>query len=56
MIYAIIFGFLGSVTGLTLSYIYDIPSGASIIFTLIVLYGIIKIISIFFSKAKINVK
>jgi zinc transport system permease protein len=42
MIYSILFGFLGSITGLTFSYIYDIPSGAAIIFTLVVLYGFIK--------------
>lgn len=42
MIYSIVFGFLGSLTGLILSYIYDIPSGAAIIFTLVVLYGLIK--------------
>lgn len=43
MVYSIVFGFIGSLTGLALSYIYDIPSGAAIIFTLVVLYGLIKI-------------
>jgi zinc transport system permease protein len=56
MHYSIIFGFLGSVAGLTLSYIYDIPSGAAIIFTLIVLFGIIKILFLLSGKAKIPVK
>ncbi len=51
MVYSIVFGFLGSITGLTLSYIYDIPSGAAIIFTLVVLYGLIKIIFLFKGKA-----
>jgi zinc transport system permease protein len=50
MIYSILFGFLGSITGLTFSYIYDIPSGAAIIFTLVVLYGLIKTGFIFFGK------
>ena len=44
MIYSMVFGFLGSVIGLAFSYIYDIPSGAAIIFTLVVLYGLIKVI------------
>jgi len=42
MIYSIIFGFIGSVTGLAFSYIYDIPSGAAIIFSLVVIYAMIK--------------
>jgi len=54
MIYSIVFGFLGSLTGLTLSYIYDIPSGAAIIFTLVVLYGLIKIIFLISGKAILN--
>jgi len=51
MIYSIVFGFLGSVAGLAFSYLYDIPSGAAIIFTLVVLYGIIKAIFLLFGKA-----
>lgn len=54
MVFSILFGFLGSVTGLALSYIYDIPSGASIIFTLIVLYGLIKTAFLIFGKANIK--
>lgn len=54
MIYSIVFGFLGSLTGLTFSYIYDIPSGAAIIFTLVVLYGLIKIIFLISGKAILN--
>ena len=56
MIYSILFGFLGSITGLTFSYVYDIPSGAAIIFTLVVLYGLIKTGFIFFSKASLKHK
>ena len=55
MIYSIAFGFLGSLMGLTLSYIYDIPSGAAIIFTLVVIYGIIKIVLLTFGKPKIGI-
>jgi len=54
MIYSILFGFLGSITGLTFSYIYDIPSGAAIIFTLVVLYGLIKTTSLLFGKAHVK--
>lgn len=54
MIYSILFGFVGSIAGLAFSYIYDIPSGAAIIFTLVVLYGIIKTAFLFFGKAHIK--
>jgi len=54
ILYSIVFGFLGSITGLFLSYIYDVPSGAAIIFTLVVLYGLIKSIFLIFGKIKIN--
>ena len=54
MIYSIGIGFLGSVIGLAISYLYDIPSGAAIIFTLVVLYGVIKILSLTFEKANIR--
>jgi zinc transport system permease protein len=50
--YSILFGFLGSVGGLTFSYIYDIPSGAAIIFTLILLYGLIKTGFLIFGKVQ----
>ncbi len=54
MIYSILFGFLGSISGLAFSYIYDIPSGAAIIFTLVVLYGLIKTVFIIFGKANLR--
>lgn len=40
---SILFGFIGSMAGLIFSYIYDIPSGAAIIFALVLMYGLIKI-------------
>jgi zinc transport system permease protein len=44
MIFLSIFlGFIGSLAGLIFSYIYDIPSGAAIIFALVLMYGITKI-------------
>ena len=54
IVYSILFGFVGSITGLAFSYIYDIPSGAAIIFTLVVLYGIIKTAFLFFGKVQIK--
>ena len=38
MILSILFGILGSVTGLVISYAWNIPSGASIIFALVIIY------------------
>jgi zinc transport system permease protein len=55
MFYSILFGFLGSVAGLSFSYIYDIPSGAAIIFTLVVLYGLIKTTFIILETANIKI-
>ncbi len=52
--YSIGFGFLGSVAGLIFSYHYDVPSGAAIIFTLVVLYGIIKSAFLIFDKANLG--
>jgi len=43
MIYlSIFFGFVGSMAGLIFSYLYDIPSGAAIIFSLVLMYGVVK--------------
>lgn len=51
ILFSIAFGFLGSISGLIISYIYDIPSGAAIIFTLVLLYGVIKTFTLLFNKA-----
>jgi zinc transport system permease protein len=45
---SVIFGFLASVLGLVISYYMDIPSGATIIFTLVVIYlgaRIVKVVT-----------
>ena len=42
MLLSVIIAFVGSFTGLLVAYFADIPSGASIIFTLIILFGLIK--------------
>ncbi|MCF8378869.1 MAG: metal ABC transporter permease [Bacteroidales bacterium] len=46
--YSIIIAFLGSASGLIISYFLNIPSGATIIFNLILIYILIRIIKIIF--------
>jgi zinc transport system permease protein len=46
MIASVIIGFLGSFTGLLVSYYLDIPSGATIIFTLVVLYLAARVVKV----------
>jgi zinc transport system permease protein len=41
---SILFGFAGSLSGLIISYFLNIPSGATIIFTLVVMFGIFRVI------------
>ena len=46
MVYSVGFAFLASFAGLMISYFADIPSGATIIFTQVVLFGLVKLIKI----------
>lgn len=46
MILSVIFAFIGSMAGLLFSYSFNIPSGASIIFALVILFGVLKLISV----------
>ena len=46
MIASVIIGFLGSFLGLLISYYLDIPSGATIIFTLVVMYLASRIVKV----------
>jgi len=50
MILSIAFAFTGSFAGLVVSFFADIPSGASVIFTLVVLFGLTKWITYLFGK------
>ena len=50
MLLSVLFAFLCSFTGLFISYFIDIPSGASIIFTLVTIFLILKLISIVITK------
>lgn len=51
---SILSGFIGSMAGLIFSYYYDVPSGAAIIFTLVILYGVLK--SFFLVSVKYRIK
>jgi zinc transport system permease protein len=44
MILSVIFGLVGTLSGLFISFYLNIPSGATIIFTLIILFGIFRLI------------
>ena len=46
MIASVVIGFLGSFLGLLISYYLDIPSGATIIFTLVVMYLVSRIVKV----------
>jgi zinc transport system permease protein len=50
MLLSVVFAFLGSFSGLLISFFADIPSGASIIFTLVILFGLMKWLSIILIK------
>ena len=43
LILSSVFAFIGTITGLFISYFMDIPSGAAIIFTLVIMFGILRI-------------
>jgi zinc transport system permease protein len=44
MILSVVFGLVGTLSGLFISFYLNIPSGATIIFTLIILFGIFRLI------------
>ena len=52
--FSVLFAFLGSFAGLLISFFIDIPSGASIIFTLVVLFGLMKVWSATLSKLQLK--
>jgi zinc transport system permease protein len=51
---SMLIGFIGIIAGLIISYTLNIPSGASIIFSLIVLFGISKLFLIIANRYKIS--
>ncbi len=44
LILSTVFAFIGTLLGLFISYFLDIPSGASIIFTLVLMFGILRLL------------
>ena len=48
LIFSSLFAFLGTISGLFISYFLDIPSGAAIIFTLIIIFGVLRLFKYFF--------
>jgi zinc transport system permease protein len=43
ILFSIVFAIIGSVSGLFISYFLDIPSGPAIIFTLVAMFGVLRI-------------
>ncbi|MBE0652318.1 MAG: metal ABC transporter permease, partial [Bacteroidales bacterium] len=51
---SVVFGFMGSLTGLIISWFMNIPSGATIIFSLTVIYLLVRLIKGFLKTLKIR--
>ena len=47
LVYSSLFAFVGTIAGLFISYFLNIPSGAAIIFTLVVIFGVLRLIKTF---------
>ncbi|HYW94031.1 MAG TPA: metal ABC transporter permease [Bacteroidales bacterium] len=56
LIYSVFIGFAGSLTGLIISYYLNIPSGATIIFSLALLYVILRIVKLFMKRTRLRRK
>lgn len=48
LILSSVFAFIGTISGLFISYFLDIPSGAAIIFTLVIIFGVLRLAKYFF--------
>lgn len=51
---SIAFGIIGSISGLLISYFYNIPSGATIIFAFVIIFALAKLANMALIKIKIN--
>lgn len=47
LILSVVFAFVGTISGLFISYFLNIPSGAAIIFTLVIIFAVLRIIKSF---------
>jgi zinc transport system permease protein len=54
VIWATVAGFAGTITGYAASYFLGIPAGATIIFTLVIIWIIVKILTRFISSGKLS--
>jgi zinc transport system permease protein len=52
MFLSVLFAFLGSFSGLLISFFADIPSGASIIFTLVILFSLMKWLNLLLARRR----
>ncbi|HKL33693.1 MAG TPA: metal ABC transporter permease [Tangfeifania sp.] len=48
LLLASLFAFIGTISGLFISYFLDIPSGAAIIFTLVIIFALLRVYKYFF--------
>lgn len=55
LIWSVVLGFIGSLTGLMTSYFLDIPSGATIIFSLVIIYILGRIVKTLVSSKRTRV-
>ena len=46
LVYSSLFAFVGTIAGLFISYFLNIPSGAAIIFTLVIIFGILRLVKL----------
>jgi zinc transport system permease protein len=53
LLWSVILGFMGSIAGLLVSYYMNIPSGATIIFSLVIIYILGRLVKLFRSRRRI---
>jgi len=56
VLWSVAAGFLGTATGYAISYFAGIPTGATIIFTLVVIWILVKIVSHVVDRMRVNVR
>ena len=54
ILYAILFALIGSFSGLFISYYLNVPSGASVIFTLVIIFALLKLSKTLYIRSKRN--
>lgn len=54
ILFSVLIAFFGAVTGLIISYIFDIPSGATIIISLVLIFAVAKLFTILVTHLKVQ--